>query len=152
MALFVALAFTPGLQAQPLVTIVSFTVGDAGNSIDNAGYGAVINVFAVGQYGVSLPQCAAALPLCFFLPTDSQEKAMLEALGLDKLCVGFDKKYMNRREVMDQKEADSQKNLYLSYRFTGKWMGYAWEDNGFPKGNHRFNMKSLHLNQGQSYL
>ena len=80
-ALLVALAFTPGLQAQSLVTIVSVTVGDAGNSIDNAGYGAVINVFAVGQYGVSLPQCAAALPICFFLLTDSQERAMLEALG-----------------------------------------------------------------------
>ena len=77
---------------------------------------------------------------------------MLGALGVDKLCVGLDKKSMNRREVMDQKEADSQKNLYLSYQFTGKWMGHAREDAGFPKGNQRLNMKSPYSNQGRSYL
>jgi len=49
-------AFTFSLQAQPLVTIETVTVGDAGNSMDNTGYGAVTNVFAIGQYEVSLSQ------------------------------------------------------------------------------------------------
>ena len=56
MVLFVALAFTPSLHAQPLVTIDLVTVGDAGNSMDDTGYGAVTNVFAIGQYEVSLSQ------------------------------------------------------------------------------------------------
>ena len=143
---------SPSLHAQPLVTIDLVTVGDAGDSMDNTGYGAVTNVFVIGQYGESLSQGATGLPLSFFPLTDSHEKAMLEALGEHMLCVGFDKKYINCREVMDQKEADSQKNVYLSYQFTGKWMGHAWEDAGFPKGNHRLNMKSPYSNQGRSYL
>jgi formylglycine-generating enzyme required for sulfatase activity len=54
-------AFTFSLQAQPLVTIETVTVGDAGNSMDNTGYGAVTNVFAIGQYEVSLSQYATFL-------------------------------------------------------------------------------------------
>ena len=70
----VALVFTPGRQAQPLVTIDLVAVGDAGDSMDNTGYGAVTNVFVIGQYGESLSQGATGLPLSFFPLTDSQEK------------------------------------------------------------------------------
>ena len=52
---------SPSLHAQPLVTIDLVTVGDAGNSMDNTGYGAVTNVFAIGQYEVSLSQYATFL-------------------------------------------------------------------------------------------
>jgi len=61
-ALFAAFALIPNLQAQPLVTIETVTVGDAGNAADtrtNAGsfgYGAVADVFAIGKYEVTISQ------------------------------------------------------------------------------------------------
>jgi formylglycine-generating enzyme required for sulfatase activity len=43
-------------HAQPLVTIDTVTVGDAGNAADTTGFGAVTNVFAIGKYEVSIGQ------------------------------------------------------------------------------------------------
>ncbi len=57
--LLVALAaFTlaSNLHAQPLVTIDTVTVGDAGNAADTTGYGAVADVFAIGKYEVTISQ------------------------------------------------------------------------------------------------
>lgn len=54
-------AFTFSLQAQPLVTIETVTVGDAGNAADSTGYGAVANVFAIGKYEVTIGQYATFL-------------------------------------------------------------------------------------------
>ena len=55
-ALFAAFAFTSNLQAQPLVSIETVTVGDPGNAADTTGYGAVSNVFAIGKYEVTIGQ------------------------------------------------------------------------------------------------
>jgi hypothetical protein len=73
-------------------------------------------------------------------PEEIEEKEMLDALGEDKLYIGFDTEYTNLKEVMDQKEEDSKKNLYLSYQFTARWKGKTWENVGFPKENHRLSM------------
>jgi sulfatase modifying factor 1 len=48
-------------HAQPLVTIETVKVGDAGNAADTTGYGAVTNVFAIGKYEVTLSQYTAFL-------------------------------------------------------------------------------------------
>jgi sulfatase modifying factor 1 len=48
-------AATPG-HAQPLVTIDTVTVGDAGNAADTTGFGAVANAFAIGKYEVTIGQ------------------------------------------------------------------------------------------------
>lgn len=73
-------------------------------------------------------------------PEEIEEKEMLDALGEDKLYIGFDTEYTNLKEVMDQMEEDSKKNLYLSYQFTARWKGQTWENVGFPKENHRLSM------------
>ncbi len=55
--LMVISPLSPDLQAQsPLVTIDTVTVGDAGNTTDASGYGAVSNVFAIGKYEVTIGQ------------------------------------------------------------------------------------------------
>jgi formylglycine-generating enzyme len=46
----------PAVWAQPLVDVEVVTIGDAGNSADTTGYGAVTNVFAIGKYEVSVSQ------------------------------------------------------------------------------------------------
>ena len=73
-------------------------------------------------------------------PEEIEEKEMLEALGEDKLYIGFDTEFTNLKEVIDQKEEDSKKNLYLSYQFTARWKGHTWENVGFPKEDHRLSM------------
>jgi len=52
--LFAAFTLISNLQAQPLVTIETVTVGDAGNAADTTGYGAVADVFALGKYEVTI--------------------------------------------------------------------------------------------------
>ena len=54
--LFAAFTLTPNLQAEPLVTIETVTVGDTGNAADTTGYGAVAEVFAIGKYEVTIAQ------------------------------------------------------------------------------------------------
>ena len=73
-------------------------------------------------------------------PEEIEEKEMLDALGEDKLYIGFDTEYTNLKEVIDQKVEDSKKNLYLSYQFTAEWKGCRWENVGFPKDGHRLSM------------
>ena len=61
-ALFVAFTFISNLQAQPLVSIETVTVGDAGNTPDvSTGYGAVADVFAIGKYEVTIGQYTSFL-------------------------------------------------------------------------------------------
>lgn len=55
-ALAAAFTLTRNLHAQPLVTIDTVKVGDAGNAADSTGYGAVTEVFAIGKYEVTLSQ------------------------------------------------------------------------------------------------
>jgi hypothetical protein len=43
-------------HAQPLVTIATVTVGDAGNAAASTGLGAVTTVFAIGKYEVTIGQ------------------------------------------------------------------------------------------------
>ena len=59
--LFAALTLISNLQAQPLLTIDTVTVGDAGNAADTTGYGAVADVFAMGKYEVTIEQYTAFL-------------------------------------------------------------------------------------------
>jgi sulfatase modifying factor 1 len=54
--LFAVLILIPKLHAQPLVTIETVTVGDAGNAADTTGYGAAADVFAIGKYEVTIGQ------------------------------------------------------------------------------------------------
>jgi sulfatase modifying factor 1 len=54
--LFTAFTLSSSLHAQPLVTIDTVTVGDAGNAADTTTYGAVTNVFAIGKYEVTIGQ------------------------------------------------------------------------------------------------
>jgi sulfatase modifying factor 1 len=54
--LFAAFTLSSSLHAQPLVTIDTVTVGDAGNAADTTTYGAVTNVFAIGKYEVTIGQ------------------------------------------------------------------------------------------------
>ena len=60
-ALLAAVTLISNLQAQPLVTIDTVTVGDAGNAADTTGYGAVADVFALGKYEVTIEQYTAFL-------------------------------------------------------------------------------------------
>jgi sulfatase modifying factor 1 len=59
--LFAAFVLSSTLHAQPLVTIDTVTVGDAGNAADTTGYGAVADVFAIGKYEVTIGQYIAFL-------------------------------------------------------------------------------------------
>lgn len=59
--LFVALTRTADVHAQPLVTIDTVRVGDAGNTADSNGHGAVADVFAIGKYEVTVGQYTAFL-------------------------------------------------------------------------------------------
>ena len=59
--LFAALTLISNLQAQPLLTIDTVTVGDAGNAADTTGYGAVADVFAIGKYEVTIGQYTSFL-------------------------------------------------------------------------------------------
>jgi sulfatase modifying factor 1 len=54
-ALF-SLSGAASLYAQPLVTIDTVTVGDAGNAADTTGYGAVNYAFSIGKYEVTISQ------------------------------------------------------------------------------------------------
>ena len=59
--LFVAFTLISNLQAQPLVTIETVTVGDAGNAADTTGYGAVAYEFNIGKYEVTIGQYTSFL-------------------------------------------------------------------------------------------
>ena len=54
--LFAGLTLISNLQAQPLLTIDTVTVGDAGNAADTTGYGAVAYDFNIGKYEVTIGQ------------------------------------------------------------------------------------------------
>jgi sulfatase modifying factor 1 len=54
--LFAAFTLTSNLHAQPLVNIETVTVGDAGNTADGTGFGAVADVFAIGKYELTIGQ------------------------------------------------------------------------------------------------
>ena len=60
-ALFAAFTLISNLQAQPLLTIDTVTVGDAGNAADTTTYGAVADVFAIGKYEVTIGQYTSFL-------------------------------------------------------------------------------------------
>ncbi len=71
-ALFAAFTLIPpNLQAQPLVTIDTVTVGDAGNAADTTGYGAVADVFAIGKYEVTISQYTSFLNSVASVTSDS---------------------------------------------------------------------------------
>lgn len=55
-ALFADLTIISNLQAQPLVTIETVTVGNAGNAADSTGYGSVAHNFNIGTYEVTIGQ------------------------------------------------------------------------------------------------
>ena len=59
--LFAALTLISNLQAQPLLTIDTVTVGDAGNAADTTTYGAVADVFDIGKYEVTIGQYTSFL-------------------------------------------------------------------------------------------
>ena len=54
--LFAGLTLISNLQAQPLLTIDTVTVGDAGNAADSTGYGSVAHNFNIGTYEVTIGQ------------------------------------------------------------------------------------------------
>jgi formylglycine-generating enzyme len=60
-ALFAAFTLISNLQAQPLLTIDTVTVGDAGNAADTTGYGAVAYDFNIGKYEVTIGQYTSFL-------------------------------------------------------------------------------------------
>jgi sulfatase modifying factor 1 len=70
-ALFAAFTLTPNLQAQPLVTIDTVTVGDAGNAADTNGLGAVADAFAMGRYEVTIGQYTSFLNSVASVTSDS---------------------------------------------------------------------------------
>ena len=55
-ALFADLTIISNLQAQPLVTIETVPVGNAGNAADSTGYGSVAHNFNIGTYEVTIGQ------------------------------------------------------------------------------------------------
>ncbi len=55
-ALFADLTIISNLQAQPLVTIETVTVGNAGNAADSTSYGSVAHNFNIGTYEVTIGQ------------------------------------------------------------------------------------------------
>ena len=59
--LFAALTLISNLQAQPLLTIDTVTVGDAGNAADTTTYGAVAYDFNIGKYEVTIGQYTSFL-------------------------------------------------------------------------------------------
>jgi len=70
-ALLAAFTLISNLQAQPLVTIDTVMVGDAGNAADTTGYGAVADVFAIGKYEVTISQYATFLNSAASVTSDS---------------------------------------------------------------------------------
>jgi formylglycine-generating enzyme len=60
-ALFAGLTLISNLQAQPLLTIDTVTVGDAGNAADTTGYGSVAYEFNIGKYEVTIGQYTSFL-------------------------------------------------------------------------------------------
>ena len=54
--LFAGLTLISNLQAQPLVTIETVPVGNAGNAADSTGYGSVAHNFNIGTYEVTIGQ------------------------------------------------------------------------------------------------
>ena len=54
--LFAGLTLISYLQAQPLVTIETVPVGNAGNAADSTGYGSVAHNFNIGTYEVTIGQ------------------------------------------------------------------------------------------------
>lgn len=60
-ALFIAFTFISNLQAQPVVTIETVTVGDPGNAADTTGYGSVAYEFNIGKYEVTIGQYTSFL-------------------------------------------------------------------------------------------
>jgi formylglycine-generating enzyme required for sulfatase activity len=71
--LFAAFLSVSNLQAQPLVTIDTVTVGDAGNAADSTtgDYGAVADVFAIGKYEVTISQYSTFLNSVASVTSDS---------------------------------------------------------------------------------
>ena len=59
--LFAAFALISNLQAQPLVSIETVPIGDAGNAADTTGYGAVAYDFNIGKYEVTIGQYTSFL-------------------------------------------------------------------------------------------
>ena len=59
--LFAGLTLISNLQAQPLLTIDTVTVGDAGNAADTTTYGAVAYDFNIGKYEVTIGQYTSFL-------------------------------------------------------------------------------------------
>jgi len=70
-AAFAALTLASSLRAQPLVTIETVTVGDAGNEADTTGHGAVAEVFGIGKYEVTISQYATFLNSVASVTSDS---------------------------------------------------------------------------------
>ena len=69
--LFAAFTLISNLQAQPLVTIDTVTVGDAGNAADTNGLGAVADAFAMGKYEVTIGQYTTFLNSVASVTSDS---------------------------------------------------------------------------------
>ncbi len=70
--LFAAFTLGASLHAQPLVTIDTVTVGDAGNLADDTtGHGAVADVFAIGKYEVTIGQYNTFLNSAASVTSDS---------------------------------------------------------------------------------
>ena len=71
-ALFAAFTLTSSLKAQPLVSIETVTVGDAGNTPDvSTGYGAVADEFNIGKYEVTISQYSTFLNSVASVTSDS---------------------------------------------------------------------------------
>ena len=66
-----AFTLVSNLQAQPLVTIETVTVGDAGNAADTTGFGAVASEFAIGKYEVTIGQYTTFLNSAASVTSDS---------------------------------------------------------------------------------
>ena len=71
LAAFATFTLNINLHAQPLVTIETVTVGDAGNAADTTGYGAVASEFAIGKYEVTIGQYTTFLNSVAAVTSDS---------------------------------------------------------------------------------
>ena len=71
LAAFATFTLNINLHAQPLVTIETVTVGDAGNAADTTGYGAVASEFAIGKYEVTIGQYTTFLNSAASVTSDS---------------------------------------------------------------------------------
>ena len=69
-ALFAALTLTTS-HADPLVTIETVHVGDAGNAADTTGFGAVASAFNIGKYEVTISQYTTFLNTVASITSDS---------------------------------------------------------------------------------